>query len=73
VTELVQKCLGWQLRKGVNCDLALPRKTLNISVRMIEWDALNIQRRKRPRRVPLRDRNWFKFLPVGLSKNEPKR
>src|SRR5690348_6581375 len=73
MTELVQKCLGWQLRKGVNCDLALPRKALHISVRVIEWNALDIQRRKRPRRVPLGDRNWFKFLPASLRQNEPTR
>src|SRR4029079_7268784 len=66
--------VSWlQLRKGVNCDLALPRKALHISVRVIEWNALDIQRRKRPRRVPLGYRNWFQFLPVSLRQNEPTR
>jgi hypothetical protein len=44
---------------------------LNISIRVIEWDALNIQRHKRPIRVPFRDRDWFKLLPVSLAQNEP--
>ena len=65
MTELVQTCLGWQLSKVIDCDLAL-RKALNISVRMIEWDALDIQRHKRPMRVSFRDRDWFKLLPVSL-------
>src|SRR5215212_553728 len=41
---------------------------------MIEWDAFDIQRRKCPRSIPpLGDRNWFKFLPVSLTENEPTR
>jgi hypothetical protein len=71
--EFVKKCLKRQLRKWVNCDPATTAKPLHISVRVIERYALNTQRLHRSLGVPLRDRNRFKFLPVGLRKNKPAR
>ena len=41
VTKFVQKSLKRELRKWVNRDLALLCKTLNISIRVIEWNALD--------------------------------
>jgi hypothetical protein len=67
----VKKCLVWELRKRVNCDLTLARKALHISVRMIEWNALNTQRGNCFLCVPLGERNRFKFLSVSLRQNEP--
>ncbi len=49
----------------------LTSKSLHISVRVIEWDALNIQRLHRSLGVPFRDRNWLKFLPVRLAQSKP--
>jgi hypothetical protein len=58
VTKFVQKSLKRELRKWVNRDLALLCKTLNISVRVIEWNALDAQHG---------NRNRLKFLPVSLA------
>ena len=41
--QFMKKRLLRQLCKRVNCYLALAGKTLNISIRVIEWDALNTQ------------------------------
>ena len=46
-------------------------KSLHISVRVIEWYALNTQRANRSLGIPLRDRNRVKFLPVSLRQNKP--
>jgi hypothetical protein len=67
VTKFVEKSLKRQLSKRVNRYLTLLCKTLNISVRVIEWNALDTQRGKRSICVPLRDRNWLKFLSVSLA------
>jgi hypothetical protein len=73
VTKFVQKSLKRELRKWVNRDLALLCKSLNVSVRVIEWNALDTQRGKRSLGVPLWDRNWLNFLPVCLAQSKPTR
>src|SRR5690242_9867315 len=67
VSQFMEKCLVWQLSKWVDCDLALAGKALDISVRVIEWNALNTQSFDRSLSIPIRDRNQFNFLPVGLE------
>src|SRR6185503_13826626 len=57
VSQFMEKCLVWELSKWVDCNLALAGKALNISVRVIEWNALNIQSFDRSLGVPMRDRN----------------
>src|SRR5215510_16003926 len=69
--HFMKKCLVWKLSNRVNCYLALAGKPLNISVRVIEWNTLNAKCRDRSLRIPLRDRNGFKLLSFGLSKNKP--
>ena len=67
VSAFVEKCLLKKLRKRIDSELSATGESLHISVRVIEWNALNIQGAKRSLGIPLRDRNWFKFLPVSLA------
>jgi hypothetical protein len=71
VTKFVAKSLKRQLRKRVNCYRTLLGEALNISVRVIEWNALNTQCGKRSLGIPLRERNWLNFLPVSLAQSKP--
>jgi hypothetical protein len=71
VSAFVKKCLLKKLRKRIDSELSATGESLHISVRVIEWNALNIQGAKRSLGIPLRDRNWFKFLPVSLAKSKP--
>jgi hypothetical protein len=41
VSAFVEKCLLRELRKRIDSELSTTRKALNISVRVIGWNALN--------------------------------
>src|SRR5438046_8019263 len=69
--HFVKKGLMRELRYWIDRDLAATREALTVAVRLVERDPLNAKRRKRSLNVPLRDRDWSKLAPVGLTDYKP--
>jgi hypothetical protein len=73
VGHFVKKRLMRELCYWIDRDLAAAREALTIAVRLVERDPFNAKCPQRLLGVPLRDRDWAKFVAGGLRDDEPSR